>query len=411
MNNPLMIVGMMLAANLTAQACDCVSPPVDKAFEKAAAVFVGTVQQVKREEQSAVNIVTLTVEQAWKGIAADQKTVTVQTASSGKACGYEFQEKVSYLVYAYGEGKSLRTGECSRTKPLANAEEDLVFLTGDAATAKKIRSTAVPPPAPAPQAPTPAPPGLTVSLQDNGQAVAAVHTSGKTIWQVKLPAPATAARVEGNRVFVEPSGLVLARLTGVKSLKSRIAALTGWFYSPSFLTRVRPATPQGFRLKRRPAEFRNSWASDPSTGKATSKDRKSNEEATEHEETTDDRWDDVGGGNRAGLGGGAGTTGDRRDEPARHDRVGRGRGWRAGRTRAAGRNAGRRLGERTRLVLLSKMRTRRLWSRCEPDGGCPETGLCGLRRAETVERDLCRRQTDADGTACQEFGQGGAKCL
>jgi hypothetical protein len=214
MKKLLAVVGMMLAANLTAQACDCVSPPVDKAFEKAAAVFVGTVQQVKREEQSAINIVTLTVEQAWKGIAADQKTVTVQTASSGKACGYEFQEKVSYLVYAYGEGKSLRTGECSRTKPLANAEEDLVFLTGDAATAKKIRSTAVPPPAPAPQAPTPAPPGLTVSLQDNGQAVAAVHTSGKTIWQVKLPAPASAVQVEGNRVIVQPSGLVLDLASG-----------------------------------------------------------------------------------------------------------------------------------------------------------------------------------------------------
>jgi hypothetical protein len=66
----------------------------------------------------------------------------------------------------------------------------------------------------APQAPTPAPPGLTVSLQDNGQVVAAMHTSGKAIWQVKLPAPATAARVEGNRVFVEPSGLVLDLASG-----------------------------------------------------------------------------------------------------------------------------------------------------------------------------------------------------
>lgn len=214
MKNLLLVVWMMVAANMAAQACDCVSPLVDKAFEKAAAVFVGTVQQVKREEQSAVNIVTLTVEHAWKGIAAGQRTVTVQTASSGKACGYEFQEKVGYLVYAFSEGKNLRTGECSRTKLLANAEEDLVFLTGDAATAKMIRSTAVPPPALAPQAPTPAPPGLTVSLQENGSVVAAVHTSGKTIWQVKLPAPAAVARVEGNRVIVEPSGLVLGLASG-----------------------------------------------------------------------------------------------------------------------------------------------------------------------------------------------------
>ena len=147
MKKLLMIAGMVLAAKLTTQACDCVSPPVDKAFEKAAAVFAGTVQEVRDDRQSGVKIVTLTVEQAWKGLAADQKTVTVQTASSGKACGYEFQEKINYLVYAYGESKSLRTDECSRTCPLANAEEDLVFLTGDAATAKKIRTTAVPLPA------------------------------------------------------------------------------------------------------------------------------------------------------------------------------------------------------------------------------------------------------------------------
>lgn len=279
MKKLLMIAGVVLAAKLTTQACDCVSPPVDKAFERAAAVFAGTVQEVRDDRQSGVKIVTLTVEQAWKGLAADQKTVTVQTASSGKACGYEFQEKINYLVYAYGESKSLRTGECSRTCPLANAEEDLVFLTGDAATAKKIRTTAVPLPAPAPQALTPAPPGLTVGLQENGSVVAAVHKSGKTMWQVKLPAPATAARVEGNQVIVEPSGLVLdlasgkavqqpvaglclikrrpyarkrpigrrptARPIGERLPRWKIAGTVGWCTSPSFLTRVRPATPRG----------------------------------------------------------------------------------------------------------------------------------------------------------------------
>ena len=65
-----------------------------------------------------------------------------------------------------------------------------------------------------PPLPNPALERLTVGLQDNGQVVAAVHTSGKAIWQVKLPAPATAARVEGNRVFVEPSGLVLDLASG-----------------------------------------------------------------------------------------------------------------------------------------------------------------------------------------------------
>jgi hypothetical protein len=154
MKKLLMIAGVVLAAKLAAQACDCVSPPVDKAFEKAAAVFAGTVQDVRDDRQSGVKIVTLTVKQAWKGLAADQKTVTVQTA----------------------------------------------------------------------QALTPAPPGLTVGLQENGSVVAAVHTSGKTMWQVKLPAAATAARVEGNQVIVEPSGLVLDLASG-KAVQQPVAGL------------------------------------------------------------------------------------------------------------------------------------------------------------------------------------------
>ena len=214
MKKLLVVVGMMLAAKLPAQACDCAPPPpADKAVAGAAAVFVGTVQQVKRDEQSTVNIVTLTVEQAWKGIAADQKTVTVRTCINGACCGYGFQEKVGYLVYAHSEGKSLHVSLCSRTKPLTNAEEDLVFLTGDAAAAKKMKANAVSP-APAPVEPPPVPAGLTVGLQENGLVVVAVHTSGKTIWQVKLPRPATAVQVENNRVTVQPLGWVIDLASG-----------------------------------------------------------------------------------------------------------------------------------------------------------------------------------------------------
>jgi len=215
MKKLLAVVGMMLAANLTVQACRCAPPPpADKAFAEAVAVFVGTVQEVKREEQSRVKIVTLTVEQAWKGLAADQKTVTVSTCASGACCGYGFQEKQSYLVYAHGDGKSLDVSLCSRTRPLANADKDIEVLN------QVVAGTYVPPPPPPPP-PKPevakgvdAGNGVTVSLQDNGQVVAAVHTSGKTIWQVKLPAPATVARVEGNWVIVEPSGLVLDLASG-----------------------------------------------------------------------------------------------------------------------------------------------------------------------------------------------------
>jgi hypothetical protein len=119
MKKLLAVVGMMFAANMAAQACRCAPPPpADKALETAAAVFVGTVQEVKREEQSRDKIVTLTVEQAWKGLAADQKTVTVQTCISGACCGYGFQEKVGYLVYAHcargpGRWRTRRKTSCS----------------------------------------------------------------------------------------------------------------------------------------------------------------------------------------------------------------------------------------------------------------------------------------------------------
>jgi hypothetical protein len=206
---------MMLAANMAAQACKCAPPPpADKALETAAAVFVGTVQQVQHEEQSAVKIVTLTVEQAWKGLAADQKTVTVQTSASGADCGYGFQEKVGYLVYAHGDGKSLGVSLCSRTRPLANADKDIEVLN------QVVAGTYVPPPPPPPPpkpevaAPVDAGNGVTVGLQENGQVVAAVHRSGKTIWQVKLPAPASAVQVEGDRVIVQPSELVLDVASG-----------------------------------------------------------------------------------------------------------------------------------------------------------------------------------------------------
>jgi hypothetical protein len=70
----------------------------------------------------------------------------------------------------------------------------------------------VPPPV-APQPPA-VPAGVTIVLQHDGQVVAAVHQSGKTVWQVMVPAAATAVRVQGNRVVVEPAGLVLDLANG-----------------------------------------------------------------------------------------------------------------------------------------------------------------------------------------------------
>ena len=122
-----LVVWLCVVAPFAGWACSCLPPPpADQAFTQAAAVFVGTVQQVKRAEQLNVKFVTLQVEQAWKG--AVTKRVTVQTCIDGACCGYGFQEKESYLVYAHGAGKSLSVSLCSRTRPLAQADDDIAAL-------------------------------------------------------------------------------------------------------------------------------------------------------------------------------------------------------------------------------------------------------------------------------------------
>jgi hypothetical protein len=52
----------------------------------------------------------------------------VLTPRSSAACGYSFTEGEEYLVYASGRGLRLRTGLCSGTKRLSEAQADLAIL-------------------------------------------------------------------------------------------------------------------------------------------------------------------------------------------------------------------------------------------------------------------------------------------
>jgi len=63
---------------------------------------------------------------SWKGDVPD--TVVVRTGSGGGNCGYAFAVGGLYLVYAWGEGDSVRTGICSRTRPWTSAHEDSMGL-------------------------------------------------------------------------------------------------------------------------------------------------------------------------------------------------------------------------------------------------------------------------------------------
>src|SRR6266545_3665484 len=63
------------------------------------------------------------------GVASGQKEIEIVTGMGGGDCGYPFQTGSEYVVYAYrnGEGR-LQTGTCSRTRPLAQASEDIEYI-------------------------------------------------------------------------------------------------------------------------------------------------------------------------------------------------------------------------------------------------------------------------------------------
>ncbi|HKP72485.1 MAG TPA: carboxypeptidase regulatory-like domain-containing protein [Pyrinomonadaceae bacterium] len=62
-------------------------------------------------------------------IGGEAKELEVVTAGSTSSCGYNFKEGARYLVYAArDEGGALRVSQCSRTRPLEDAFDDLELL-------------------------------------------------------------------------------------------------------------------------------------------------------------------------------------------------------------------------------------------------------------------------------------------
>ncbi|MFQ5595074.1 MAG: LysM peptidoglycan-binding domain-containing protein [Anaerolineae bacterium] len=126
------LVGLLLVNPTRLFACFCVpeKSPTDE-LTRSTAVFAGRVTQIETsstpmwEDVESVNV-TLQVSRVWKGPL--RTTLTVLTARQGIDCGYEFEEDVEYLVYARGSGDNLTVWFCSRTRPLASAQEDLAAL-------------------------------------------------------------------------------------------------------------------------------------------------------------------------------------------------------------------------------------------------------------------------------------------
>ena len=206
-----------LLAPRATHACSCRPPPSpDNALSGATAVLVGTVQAIQPVPAQSANRVTLAVAQSWKGLPPKTETVTVTTCINSACCGYEFRKGESYLVYAGGQPEALSASLCSRTGPLAQADDDIAVLNKIVAGE---RIAAPPKLQPAPAADVAMPVGggngKTVALQDGGLSLVAIDAlSGKTIWMLKLQRPASGVRVEGNRVIVLPQNWVVDLATG-----------------------------------------------------------------------------------------------------------------------------------------------------------------------------------------------------
>ena len=139
-------VSVLAVAGLYTQAtaCSCKQIAPQEAFEKADAVFSGTVERFEPddttyEEATAYpgqrkyvikeNQLTawITVTKKWKGVEGPH--AKVNTATNDAVCGYPFKVGREYLIY----GKRDRHGEfhaslCSGTKLIDDAAGDLAVL-------------------------------------------------------------------------------------------------------------------------------------------------------------------------------------------------------------------------------------------------------------------------------------------
>ena len=125
--------------------CSCVDPgtPLEAQAAASALLLVRIERQVPMltlfgRATGADRLVTARVLAAWPtgertGLerarrAFTHKRVRFTTASSGTACGYVFDDRALYLVYAEGPQSDLATSSCTRTRPLEEAAHDLAAL-------------------------------------------------------------------------------------------------------------------------------------------------------------------------------------------------------------------------------------------------------------------------------------------
>jgi len=118
---------IVMAGTLPArsEACSCSEPePPPEALAGATAVFTGRILAAEPDGGNGYAY-TIEVHAVWKGPLA--ATVVVATSEIGM-CGLWMPEGSAFLVYALGGETALTTNNCTRSRPLEFASEDLEAL-------------------------------------------------------------------------------------------------------------------------------------------------------------------------------------------------------------------------------------------------------------------------------------------
>lgn len=122
--------------------CDCKpSGYPAQELEDAAAVFLGRATGIHYTDSTLLKeeiisssdriIVSFDVEKVWKGPKLTK--LDVETGVTTKTCGYPFKVGETYLVYTFyqiggADSTTLLTSQCTRTRPFAEAAEDIEEL-------------------------------------------------------------------------------------------------------------------------------------------------------------------------------------------------------------------------------------------------------------------------------------------
>jgi len=204
-----LFVFMVSAPAVSACSCMPERPPCE-GFGEAKAVFIGKVTGAKEQREHRdehgkvfkydVGEIYFNVEESFFGMPATR--AVIHSGTGGGDCGYWFRRGERYLVYAYGESlNSLGTNICTRTRPLADAGEDLAFLRNL--------------------------PRKGMGVRIFGSVVALLKDPKSSDWRTSKPLEGVTVQIEGTRRTFEavtnPDGKY--EITGLPAGKYKIEAL------------------------------------------------------------------------------------------------------------------------------------------------------------------------------------------